>query len=309
LGREALETLTVGNNNVALGNFSLELQNSSENTAVGNYSGQNNTSTDQVMVGYSAGQFTTSGAGQTFVGHNAGKGISGGGLLTGTNNTAVGRDSGLVLQGNAFSNSFYGANSGTGVTTGDKNCYIGHDSGSLMTTGQENTILGAYDGNQDDLDIRTGSNNLVLADGAGAIKYFSGSDNTVRRSAFGGGNFYEFHIHRSAAAKVKTFTLTSNAGSNNSFFAHLKISNIRFTEGLGLSEWIIQGDLPGSNGDAVYRTINGSIAGGQSYSIANTAASPTSITFTITLNDTYSCLFIEAQAIGYSETTATLTMA
>jgi hypothetical protein len=143
--------------------------NSSENTAVGNYSGQNNTSTDQVMVGYSAGQHTTSGAGQTFVGHNAGKGIGGGGLLTGTNNTAIGRDSGLVLQGNAFSNSFYGASSGIGVTTGDKNTYIGNSSGYYMTTGSENTILGGFDGNQNGLDIRTASNNVVLADGAGNI--------------------------------------------------------------------------------------------------------------------------------------------
>jgi hypothetical protein len=104
LGREALETLTVGNNNVAVGSFSLEVVNSSENTAVGNYSGQNNTTTDQVFIGYEAGQSTTSGAGQTFVGHSAGKGT--GTALTGTNNTAVGRDSGLVLQGNAYSNTF-----------------------------------------------------------------------------------------------------------------------------------------------------------------------------------------------------------
>jgi len=167
LGREALEALTVGNNNVALGNFSLEVGNSSENTAVGNYSGQNNTTTDQVFIGYSAGQHTTSGAGQTFVGHNAGKGISGGGLLTGTNNTAIGRDSGLVLQGNAFSNTFYGANSGGGVTTGDENTYIGYDAGVLMTTGSKNSILGSYDGNQNSLDIRTESNNIVLSDGDG----------------------------------------------------------------------------------------------------------------------------------------------
>jgi trimeric autotransporter adhesin len=165
LGREALETLTVGNNNVAVGSFSLEVVNSSENTAVGNYSGQNNTTTDQVFIGYEAGQSTTSGAGQTFVGHSAGKGT--GTALTGTNNTAVGRDSGLVLQGNAYSNTFVGANSGGGVTTGDENTYIGNDAGVLMTSGSQNTILGAFDGNQDGLDIRTSSNNIVLSDGDG----------------------------------------------------------------------------------------------------------------------------------------------
>jgi hypothetical protein len=182
LGREALETLTVGNNNVAVGNFSLEVVNSSENTAVGNYSGQNNTTTDQVFIGYEAGQSTTSGAGQTFVGHSAGKGT--GTALTGTNNTAVGRDSGLVLQGNAYSNTFYGANSGGGVTTGDENTYIGNDAGVLMTSGSQNTILGAFDGNQDDLDIRTSSNNIVLSDGGGNPRVHIDSAGDIRTGAF-----------------------------------------------------------------------------------------------------------------------------
>jgi hypothetical protein len=140
LGREALETLTVGNNNVAVGSFSLEVVNSSENTAVGNYSGQNNTTTDQVFIGYEAGQSTTSGAGQTFVGHNAGKGT--GTALTGTNNTAVGRDSGLVLQGNAYSNSFFGANAGTAVTTGVQNTFIGYTAGAANTVAADNVAVG-----------------------------------------------------------------------------------------------------------------------------------------------------------------------
>ena len=36
-----------------------------------------------------------------------------------------------------------------------------------MTTGSNNSILGAYNGNQDSLDIRTSSNNIVLSDGDG----------------------------------------------------------------------------------------------------------------------------------------------
>jgi hypothetical protein len=38
---------------------------------------------------------------------------------------------------------------------------------ALVTTGSNNTILGAYNGNQGGLDIRTSSNNIVLSDGDG----------------------------------------------------------------------------------------------------------------------------------------------
>jgi hypothetical protein len=37
----------------------------------------------------------------------------------------------------------------------------------LVTSGQKNTILGKYNGNQGGLDIRTSSNNIVLSDGDG----------------------------------------------------------------------------------------------------------------------------------------------
>jgi len=46
-----------------------------------------------------------------------------------------------------------------------------------MTTGSKNTILGGYDGNQDSLDIRTESNNIVLSDGEGNVRmHYRGSD-------------------------------------------------------------------------------------------------------------------------------------
>jgi hypothetical protein len=50
-----------------------------------------------------------------------------------------------------------------------------------MTTGSKNTILGAYNGNQGGLDIRTSSNNIVLSDGDGNPRgyYFGGSSAPV----------------------------------------------------------------------------------------------------------------------------------
>jgi hypothetical protein len=51
--------------------------------------------------------------------------------------------------------------------SGSTNTAIGHNSGSEITTGNKNTILGSYNGNQGGLDIRTANNYIVLSDGDG----------------------------------------------------------------------------------------------------------------------------------------------
>ena len=63
------------------------------------------------------------------------------------------------------------------MTTGTTNTLIGRQAGYLITTGSDNTVIGAYNGNGDGLDIRTSSNNIVLSDGAGnARAYYHGSN-------------------------------------------------------------------------------------------------------------------------------------
>jgi hypothetical protein len=44
---------------------------------------------------------------------------------------------------------------------------VGYQAGDEMTSGNNNTILGSYNGNQGGLDIRTSNNNIVLSDGDG----------------------------------------------------------------------------------------------------------------------------------------------
>ncbi len=66
---------------------------------------------------------------------------------------------------------FVGADSGQ-TTTGYKNAFIGYGAGKLITSGNNNTVLGAFSGNQGGLDIRTTSNNIVLSDGDGNPKQF-----------------------------------------------------------------------------------------------------------------------------------------
>jgi hypothetical protein len=76
-------------------------------------------------------------------------------------------------------NTAVGAFAGQSATTTLRNTFIGNYSGRYITTGGENTILGGFDGNQNGLDIRTSSNNVVLSDGVGNIRFYANSSGNV----------------------------------------------------------------------------------------------------------------------------------
>ena len=150
-GYSTMNNNTTGSYNVALGNAALAKNTTaSQNTSVGYQSlFSNTTSGNSAALGYRAGYYST-GIGNTFVGHNAGLGDSGG--FSGSYNTCIGEGSGVAL------------------TTGVGNCFVGagySNSGYFVTTGSKNTILGGYTGNQGGFDIRTASNQMVISDGDG----------------------------------------------------------------------------------------------------------------------------------------------
>jgi len=76
-------------------------------------------------------------------------------------------------------NTAVGSWSGENVTTTVRNTFIGWEAGKYITSGSENVILGSYNGNQNGLDIRTSSNNVVLSDGAGNIRFYANSSGNV----------------------------------------------------------------------------------------------------------------------------------
>jgi hypothetical protein len=145
IGDGAAKLSTTGNSNVAVGNTSLfSTTTASTNTAVGYGSlYSNTTASNNTALGYQAGYSNTTGIRNVCIGQGAGYTNTAGDELT-----AIGRQAGYS-------------------STGDRNTFIGRESGSSMTTGSKNTILGAYNGNQGGLDIRTSSNNIVLSDGDG----------------------------------------------------------------------------------------------------------------------------------------------
>lgn len=151
----------------------------SNNTVAGIGALNSNSSGNQLTIyGRQAGYSNTSGIDSTIIGYSAGYSIT-----TGNYNTVVGKEA-LVSATTASSNTAIGYWAGYN-TTGPENTFVGTSSGYLMTTGSKNTILGRYSGNQNGLDIRGSSNNIVLSDGDGAIRaaYVSGRASFALKTA------------------------------------------------------------------------------------------------------------------------------
>ena len=148
MGVSALNANTTASNNVAVGDSALSISVTGDsNVAIGSGTlASSNGASNNTAVGYQAGYSATTCAQNVFLGYQAGYNSN--------------------FNGNAF-NTCLGWSAGQAMTTGINNTYVGQSSGSGMTTGSYNTILGGYNGNQGGLDIRTASNYIVLADGAG----------------------------------------------------------------------------------------------------------------------------------------------
>jgi hypothetical protein len=162
--------VTMSNNLTVSGNLSVD---GGTIKLDGNYP----TATENVALGDQAlDDGSLSGAYNTAIGHKA---------LTantsGASNTSVGRTS-LVTNATGSNNTAVGMDSLANVT-GSDNTAIGKDAGKQITSGQKNTIVGQYNGNQDSLDIRTSDNNLVLSDGDGNLRLWVSSN---RRTFIGG---------------------------------------------------------------------------------------------------------------------------
>jgi hypothetical protein len=161
IGHKSSFSNTTGANNSSLGYHSL-FSNTTGSTNVG--LGQealysNTTASNNTAVGFQAGYTNVTGAGNAFFGTQAGY------LSTGSYNAFLGAYAGYNSTGSG--NTFVGINSTTG-----------NGAGYNMTTGSDNTILGGYNGNQGDLDIRTASNYIVLSDGDGNPRLYWDSGNT-----------------------------------------------------------------------------------------------------------------------------------
>ena len=189
VGYQSLSAETGGTANVAVGKGTLAAQNvnnTAYNTAVGHETGTALTSGVQntligaiagdaltdadynTVLGYSALSADTKGSRSVAIGYSA--------LLnqnftssTDVNNVAIGFEAGKAITDGCLNGTFIGYQAGKS-NTGNKNQFFGAGAGSEVTGGGQNVILGRYNGNQDNLDIRTSSNNIVLSDGDGNVQ-------------------------------------------------------------------------------------------------------------------------------------------
>ena len=186
IGSNALKVNTTGVGNTAIGADTLQANTTTNaNTAVGWGALRYNTGANgNTAVGSGAMQNNTTGNGNTAVG-NASLATN----TTGVNNTALGTNTladnvgnyntalgtlALRLNVSGSSNIAIGHAALEWHTTGQSNIAIGDTAGYLITTGSYNTIIGKYTGEA------SLSNNIVLADGQGNIKYrWDGTNNNL----------------------------------------------------------------------------------------------------------------------------------
>jgi hypothetical protein len=196
----------VGSNNVALGDAALGSNVSgASNVAIGGDALTANTASGNIAVGFQAAYSNTTGTQNTFTGT-----YSGYSNTTANNNTGYGYDSLLLNVTGAF-------NTATGhgtlrSSTASYNTAFGYQAGRLITTGSKNTIIGGYNGNQDGLDIRTSSNNIVLSDGDGNPRVLVDSSGNVGI----GTSSLNARADVSSTSTSQTTLRVKNSGSNPS---------------------------------------------------------------------------------------------
>ena len=239
LGNEALRSNTTASNNTAVGYISLNSNTTgASNSAFGHQSLYNNTTgTLNVALGPTASYFNTTGSQNISIGYEALKAnttasnnvavgfqsllantTGGSNTAIGTQalqanttadyNTAVGYQAGYTATTN-ISNCFIGAKAGY-AATGANNTYVGaynsggNGSGSAMTSGNSNTILGGYTGNQSFLDMRTLSNYVVLSDGDGNARQIINNSGQLLFGTTGATNAYYNRINIWEATSAQT---------------------------------------------------------------------------------------------------------
>ena len=195
VGKGALDAVVSADNNTAVGTNALSATTNSDNTAVGSDAGEAVTSGyNNTFVGKDCAKSTTTGNQNTSMGWSSMKDNTTGDKnsafgqsalqenttssnnsafgyralyqnTTGASTVAVGNNAGYSQTTNG-QNVFVGQSAGY-YTDGYKNCYVGFGAGDAMTTGDNNTIIGSFSGNENGLDIRTSNNYIVLSDGDG----------------------------------------------------------------------------------------------------------------------------------------------
>ncbi len=173
IGKNALQANASSSNSIAIGFNALANSTAGDNTAIGIGSlGSNTTGTQNLGLGVYSLQSNTTGSNNVALGAFAMSSNVGG-----SENVAIGDDA-LSSNVSGEYNIAIGKNTGrdiTGASSSGANTMIGFNTGRGVTTGTNNTIIGA---NVTGLSASL-SNTIILADGSGNQRLFIDSDGDV----------------------------------------------------------------------------------------------------------------------------------
>lgn len=169
----ATTNLNMGSFNVAANLFNslkIGIGNSSSNVAIGNNAMfSNGSATSSVAIGNNSLLNMTGGLANTAIGENSLSNLTSANYNVGIGNASLGSLS------TGVSNFAGGSYSGTTLTTGNYNTYVGYITGDGITTGSNNTIIGARIQSLSS----SLSNNILIADGQGNIRFKDDNTNTI----------------------------------------------------------------------------------------------------------------------------------
>lgn len=180
-------------------------------TAYGYNAGPSITSggTSNAVFGYTAAFNLTSGDQNTLIGNEAGYYMS-----SGSYNTAVGWEA-LAFGGGNY-NTTVGHLAGSGIV-GSRNTCIGADSGAAIDTGSNNVIIGSYNGSAAPIST-TGSNYIVLSDGAGTVRQTINSSGALAFDTSGASYGTAGQVLQSnGSSAVPTWVTPSGGGGSSGF--------------------------------------------------------------------------------------------
>ena len=234
MGSRALENCVTGNSNIAIGYKSLFNANtSSDNVAIGSSTGINlsTAANENTFIGYNAGQGVTTGDRNTAIGMNAmaSTDYSSGGK-TGSDNIAIGRNTMSRNTGSGSNNVFIGSgNNAYRCSNGSNNIGIGQYTFYYLTTGNSNIALG----NQALDYCDTGHSNIAL--GQSALTELTGGSGTNNDNiAIGSGVATNLQnganniiIGKNASTSAATVSNEITLGNNN--INHLRVPGIGVT--------------------------------------------------------------------------------
>jgi hypothetical protein len=125
---------------------------------------------------------------------------------TGSGNTALGNIA-LIVNTTGQNNTAIGAGTLGNITTGSNNTGLGIEAGISITTGSNNTIIGNYAG------TAAMSNNIVLADGAGNIRYqWNGTNNVFGNPISGTSATFSSNTGLLVGASSRAFIRQTSGG-------------------------------------------------------------------------------------------------